>query len=54
MEKEQREIIRELVIKHCTRVVEYEDRQNALEIELDPDECQETHLYGDCPLCGAE
>ena len=53
-EKEQREIIRELAIKKCLQIVRFEDRQNAVEAGFDPDECSESHLQGDCPLCGAK
>ncbi|MBA7499244.1 hypothetical protein ES704_01984 [subsurface metagenome] len=49
-----KEVIRELVMKKCDQVVAYENRENAIEIELDPDECEEAHLGGDCPLCGAK
>lgn len=48
------ERIRELVWAKVNQIVSYEERNNAIEIELDPDECSESHLPGDCPLCGAD
>ena len=45
--------LKELISNKVNQVVAYQDRQNAIDLDLDPDECKESHLSGDCPLCGA-
>lgn len=47
------EDIKKLISNKVNQVVTFQDRENAIEIDLDPDECAEAHLAGDCPLCGA-
>ena len=51
---EKRNVIRELIWAKVDQVVSYENRKNAIECDFSPDECLESHLPGDCPLCGGE
>ena len=52
-ENEQEETIRGLQQKVAAKIVEREDYLNAIELGFDPNECEDSHLPGDCPLCGA-
>ena len=45
--------IKRLIQDKVNQVVTHQDRENAKEIDLNPDECTDSHLPGDCPLCGA-
>lgn len=53
-QEEIRERTKELVWQKVNQVVAYEDRKNAIECGFSPDECSESHLPGDCPLCGGK
>ena len=48
------EEIKKLIWQKVNQVVTYEDRENAIECGFSPDECSESHLPGDCPLCGGK
>lgn len=53
-QNEHEERIRKIQQQVAMDIIERENILNAIEIGYDPRECQECHLPGDCPLCGAK